>query len=854
MKKKLVFAILGLVVLVSAAVFFAVPGLISHQVKSMLSEEGIVVESVTCSWSGPLVLHGVVIEEEEFSGSLDCTVHSSLIGLVKQSESIHVSTSGQLSIGKHDTLQLDVESSQIVLSPTGAVSLDLQGMHENGGHLIIEATAPSLLDSQYEINEHAEFHASFDIKTLPIPSYESIGGWSIINMTGSISSPDIQSAMNIDLHGSLAEYEEKSGDVQVKLQLTKSEDTQDLFTLGGHEVTGMAHLEHVPSSLLAPFLNRTHIDIDRDIGHSFALQLTHLQQSKPLQFSFASPKCNISGSVDNGLHTFSNVEVNATAHAELIEALTNGRIKGDTAINATIEECTPEGEHFSLVGSLFAEGPIQLEGSNVSVRKLHANVASTDQQSVLLEGRGITNDQSTTFKVVVNQQERAKALVGLIDDVIQLNPTTNASIELHQFPSSVLAKYAGLQDVNIARDVGLLCDLSLTLKDEENIFSFDSNQLQLSGFLELGNEGIERLTACNATGTVHPKLAEEMLGVQFASPVSIAAVIDDIDMAGNSSFNGVYTIGKQQTFIQGKSLRGSHDELQLHLAATGIDTRLIDAMGDCHGLLVDSVGSPIAVECIIDDFLGEPRIQAGGNAPNAAFETHFNVEDQKATLGNQNTVATLQLTPALTQRILKDLGPVLSDIRSVKQPIVMTVSNASVPLNGKVNQLHADVRIDIGEVELDSGAVTLQLLPLFNSSHTEMIPAKFEPIKVQIRKGVVTYEEFNLIIDGKYAVPYAGTINLNNRKLNLTSAVPLTGLGYSIKELRGLATDIDVPLRITGTISEPQVDVDPQFDLSELLQSAALDAIGDAIGDALSGEGDAPDPVKLLEELLGGGS
>ena len=183
----------------------------------------------------------------------------------------------------------------------------------------------------------------------------------------------------------------------------------------------------------------------------------------------------------------------------------------------------------------------------------------------------------------------------------------------------------------------------------------------------------------------------------------------------------------------------------------------------------------------------------------------------------------------------------------------MMVRNASIPLDGNVKKLNADVHIDIGEVELDSGAATLQLLPIFNSSHAEMIPAVFEPIEVQIRKGVVTYDEFNLIIDGKYSVPYAGTINLNNRKLNLTSAVPLTGLGYSIKELRGLATDIDVPLRITGTISEPKVDVDPQFDLSEILQSAALDAIGDAIGDALSGEGEAPDPVKLLEELFGGG-
>ena len=106
-----------------------------------------------------------------------------------------------------------------------------------------------------------------------------------------------------------------------------------------------------------------------------------------------------------------------------------------------------------------------------------------------------------------------------------------------------------------------------------------------------------------------------------------------------------------------------------------------------------------------------------------------------------------------------------------------------------------------------------------------------------------------LTVAEKYTIPYSGRIDLINRTIDLHSAVPLTGLGYSIKELRGLATDINVPLRITGTIESPKVAVDPAFDLSKLLQSAAIDAIGNAINDVI---GDAPDPIKLLEELLGG--
>jgi hypothetical protein len=82
--------------------------------------------------------------------------------------------------------------------------------------------------------------------------------------------------------------------------------------------------------------------------------------------------------------------------------------------------------------------------------------------------------------------------------------------------------------------------------------------------------------------------------------------------------------------------------------------------------------------------------------------------------------------------------------------------------------------------------------------------------------------------------------------------VPLTGLGYSIKELRGLATDIDVPIVITGTIDKPIVKVDPKFDIGKLLQSAALDSLGESIGDILGGgnKGEIPNPLDILDDLF----
>jgi hypothetical protein len=197
---------------------------------------------------------------------------------------------------------------------------------------------------------------------------------------------------------------------------------------------------------------------------------------------------------------------------------------------------------------------------------------------------------------------------------------------------------------------------------------------------------------------------------------------------------------------------------------------------------------------------------------------------------------------------------VLSDIRSVQHPISVRISNASTTLGNDLSTLNGTINIDIGEVELDSGSLTMKLLPMFNTKHVEHIPAIFEPIHIVIKKGIVEYKEFRLTLANKFSIPYSGTINLINRKLDLRSAIPLTGLGHSIKELRGLTKDIDVPVLIKGTIDSPITKVDPRFDLGALLQDVALSALGEAIGDAI-GERDgkkAPNPLDLLDDLFGG--
>jgi hypothetical protein len=164
----------------------------------------------------------------------------------------------------------------------------------------------------------------------------------------------------------------------------------------------------------------------------------------------------------------------------------------------------------------------------------------------------------------------------------------------------------------------------------------------------------------------------------------------------------------------------------------------------------------------------------------------------------------------------------LADIRTTEGPLGATLGSATVPLDGDVSRLRADLDMTIGAVEFDSGSVTLALLTLFNASNAAPIPGQIEPIKVRIRKGVVTYERFAVKID-VYSLVYSGKINLNKRTVDLRTEIPLAGLAQRFKDLEGYADKIVVPLVTRGRLGElkkEDTQIDPEFDIGK----AALEA------------------------------
>ncbi|MBC8201508.1 MAG: hypothetical protein H8E86_05620 [Planctomycetes bacterium] len=889
-------------VVITGGLYFVVPSIARGVIKNKITNDSKnTVGDIQITWGGPQAISTLHVEDTFGTADVDVTISNSLFSLVTASSPIEVLVLGSASVETTAPIDTDTIAPTLEdeIEPSGsldkkstaaktipAIKLALQldnltingdepihftelkgtldidpGMHfsvalettsETGGEVTIECSAPNFLTKSGEFNWDTSANSTLRIVNTPIPTMNGVGGWSVLELDAEFSSPNVRDAINISINGSLAEYDTPRGSVVVKAQLVKSDAPENMFMFDGKEVVGTIDLTDVPTTILDPFLNAVKIDTAKCFGPTMDLHVQRSKQGPPLVASFVTQEVQADGTVDSNNGRLSDVTIVANLQNDLLQQITDKQFSGEAIATIHIDQLAPVGisdtEKPECIAQISIDGSIEHLQSKTTISSLQCNViADVRKREISTNGFVIIDKFKSVFDVALNSTHKNK-LDGIDDlwkTITRQLPQGTGVISIVDFPTKVAQAYITDKRIKLQRELGKTATLNIKLKHHALDFDIAGNRASIIGAAQLKGTAIESLSGITANATISKALAKEFVGID--KEATISAHIKNLDMDGNSTFNATVVIEKQNALLQGTTSRNDDNSLDAHVAATGIPTQYINPF------LADTIGSPLAVECIAKNILNKPIIVAGGTAPNAAFETSLVFANGKiSTVKKTTTRADLTLSTSLTKRLLKDLGPVLSDIHSVKRPIIMTVNNASAALNNDVSTLKADIVLDIGEVMLDNGSVTLNLLSLFNTKHKEHIPATFEPIHIQIRKGIVKYKEFHLTLANKYSIPYAGTINLVNRTLKLHSTVPLTGLGYSIKELRGLATDIDVPILITGTIDKPIVKVDPKFDIGKLLQSAALDSLGESIGDILGGgnKGESPNPLDILDELF----
>jgi hypothetical protein len=330
----------------------------------------------------------------------------------------------------------------------------------------------------------------------------------------------------------------------------------------------------------------------------------------------------------------------------------------------------------------------------------------------------------------------------------------------------------------------------------------------------------------------------------------IAFTLDGSVPGAAAGKKGTIDVGGTVTGLVGedRTLATEAATLDMTAEAAGVPTAIADGLFGFDGLLVAALGLEMSATSASKNFAhNSGYLDLEFKTDNGLLTGRLRVRNGAIRTTKVKPLhAELAITPPLRDRLLSKIHPVLADIETARERMAVDFETSTyVPLDGDVSRLRSDFTIKVGEVTFRSGAATLGILAFFNTGRPEM-PGEIEPIVVRIRKGIVTYERFAVRID-KYTLLWEGSVDLVKQTVDLRTEIPLEGLAMSIKELRGYADEIIVPLVTRGPIDDPTTEIDPDFDLAGaaikagvggILEDQGLGGLEDVLGDIFGGKKD----------------
>ncbi len=281
---------------------------------------------------------------------------------------------------------------------------------------------------------------------------------------------------------------------------------------------------------------------------------------------------------------------------------------------------------------------------------------------------------------------------------------------------------------------------------------------------------------------------------------------------------------------------------------------LIDALFGMEGELVAAVG-PRALLNVVGSYTPSAdsgatpetaaRTQGSGTggfdlllkSRTASADMKLLVEEGKWTL-KADAPLSFQVTPTLSQAVLKKVNPFLGGAVSAKLPIGVTIKQErfSVPISDPaIGDVNADINLVLGELDLRGEGQFRKLLEQLGVGDRSLVNVGFTPVAINLTGGKLSYKDFVMTV-GDVALGFSGVVNLNNETLDLKMTIPGTSLA-NIKWLKGaVKPDHVIVIPLGGTFDQPTLDFKllsgeiAKAALKGQLEGVAGDAIGDKIG------------------------
>ncbi|MEQ8844137.1 MAG: hypothetical protein RIB58_04710 [Phycisphaerales bacterium] len=281
------------------------------------------------------------------------------------------------------------------------------------------------------------------------------------------------------------------------------------------------------------------------------------------------------------------------------------------------------------------------------------------------------------------------------------------------------------------------------------------------------------------------------------------------------------------------------ERISLALNADGrIPTGLVDSLIAAEGLLVEALGPEATVDVVTDE---SGAIRGGLTSQRASLSLSGRLADGRFAVEGDSAAELLEITPALSRRLLNPLVPVFERFevtRDAGRPIRITTSDLTFDLGSGAAGLNGDIRVDFGE---GSFVVAPWLRPLLRMTDNRIegrVGHRLAPLDIAVRSGVASYENFAFPV-GDVNLTSGGSVDLVRRRIDLRMLVPVEEASAELRRsLGGVDVDVSVPIDVTGPLSQPNVNVNPGALIERGVNSALEGLIRGGLNDLFGGDKD----------------